>query len=130
MSPIWGISISPRTLGARTCRLIKEAHKRGSPRNTAPPGYLQKPAQRAFLNSIRTLPLKQKYFSTKCHLRYQIQTDFRSINSIPAIAINDSPVLHVTAMPCRVGLLWLIEFDTAVSSCEVDLHAGVTIPFI
>ena len=29
--------------GARTCRLTKEAHKRGSPRNTAPPAICESP---------------------------------------------------------------------------------------
>ena len=134
--PIWiykshlGYSVSPRTFGARTCRLIKEAHKRGGPRNTAPPAICESPLSAPFLNSIRTLPLKQKYFSTKCHLRCQIRIDFRSIYSIPVIAINDLPVLHVTAMPSPVVLLWLVEYDTAISSCVINFHAGVTIPFI
>ena len=125
-----GYSVSPRTFGARTCRLINEAHKRGGPRITAPPAIYESPLSAPFLNSIRTLPLKQKYFSTKCHLRYQSQIHFRSIYSIPAVAINDLPIVHIATMPSTVKFLWLVEFNTAISGCEINLHTGVTIPFI
>ena len=93
------------------------------------PGSLREPAFRAFSIFIRTLPLKQKYFSTRRHLRFLNLNPLQIYFRAHAAFANDLPVFLVTTMTV-VNLTRLVIFNVAVSSCEVDLHAGVTVPFI